>query len=428
LIHQAELDAMISKSRKRAMEKDLDKAAKSGDRDAMQSAAESIAAIDAEEYPIPRRIITTDSSIEMLGILLNVHRAGMLLWVDELIGWMRSLDKDDKAGVRQQFLTLWNGHGKLNVDRVIRGETVVESPCLSLFGCCTPGGLGSYVAAAVRGGRGDDGLVQRLQITVWPDSPQEYRHIDRWPDTPAHQSLRHVFESLADLEPDSFTQHDEEYGSRIPWVRFDEDAQRVFDKWDSEFQSRVRGGDLPEAFESHLSKYGSMMPSIALILHLAMGGRSPVSESATEMAVRWCEYLESHAARVYAISTSPERQVALPLLKRLIAWPKDKPIRVRSIREYGWAGLSETDSIEAALDLLMESGWLQAADHRPSVGRPTKEFILHPEAAKFLKSLLQSTPKTIETPSVNSFEGFEGAKSEETKNASALGRRVQGVI
>ena len=57
--------------------------------------------------------------------MLNLHRSGMLLWVDELVGWMRSLDRDDKAGVRQQFLTLWNGQGRLNIDRIGRGETVV---------------------------------------------------------------------------------------------------------------------------------------------------------------------------------------------------------------------------------------------------------------------------------------------------------------
>lgn len=419
VIEAAAVRDLVVEAEVKALKSKLLLAAKKDNVPNANELAEQIHSLESESPPISRRIITTDPTIEKLCDLLNSHPSGMLLWVDELVGWMRSLDRDDKAGVRQQFLTLWNGHGKLNIDRIQRGETVVESPCISLFGCCTPGGLGSYVAAAVRGGRGDDGLIQRLQITVWPDSPREYRHIDRWPDTPAQQSLREVFESLADLEPESFTQHDEEHGSRIPWVRFDENAQEVFDKWDSAFQSRVRCGDLPEAFESHLSKYGSMMPSIALLLHLAMGGRSAVSESAAEMAVRWCEYLESHAARVYAIATCPERQVALPLLKRLIAWPIDKPIRVRSIREHGWAGLGENDSIEAALDLLMESGWVQAEDHRPRVGRPTTDFILHPEAEKFLKLSRQCTHKTIETPSLGTFEGFEGSKSKESEINSA---------
>ena len=151
--------------------------------------------------------------------MLNLHRSGMLLWVDELVGWMRSLDRDDKAGVRQQFLTLWNGQGRLNIDRIGRGETVVESPCVGLFGCCTPGGLSDCVLAAIAGGRGDDGLMQRLQVTVWPDSPKEYRHVDQWPDSQARQMLAEVFERLADLEPSKFATLDKFDDGGIPNLR-----------------------------------------------------------------------------------------------------------------------------------------------------------------------------------------------------------------
>ena len=339
----------------------------------------------------------------------------MLLWVDELVGWMRSLDRDDKAGVRQQFLTLWNGQGRLNIDRIGRGETVVESPCVGLFGCCTPGGLSDYVLAAIAGGRGDDGLMQRLQVTVWPDSPKEYRHVDQWPDSQARQMLAEVFERLADLEPSEFATLDKFDDGGIPWLRFDDAGQAVFDQWDSKLQRRLRSDDLPEALESHLSKYASMVPSIALVLHLASGDRGPVSGEAAATAVSWSEYLESHANRVYSIATAPERQAALPLLRRLIEWPADKPIRVRSIREHGWASLSDTDSIEGALDLLIDCGWVRALEIKPTTGRPTTEFVLHPEASKFLKSVRNGTHKTIETPSQGTFEGFEGSKSRETE-------------
>ncbi len=120
---------------------------------------------------------------------------------------------------------------------------------------------------------------------------------------------------------------------------------------------------------------------------------------------------------MYSIATAPERQAALPLLRRLIEWPADKPIRVRSIREHGWASLSDTDSIEGALDLLIDCGWVRAIEIKlTSVGgRPTTEFVLHPEASKFLKSVRNGTHKTIETPSQGPFEGFEGSKSKESE-------------
>ncbi len=57
------------------------------------------------------------------------------------------------------------------------------------------------------GGHGDDRLMQRLQLTVWPDSPKEYRNVDRWPDSPAREKLAEVFELLADIEPSAATRN-----------------------------------------------------------------------------------------------------------------------------------------------------------------------------------------------------------------------------
>ena len=418
-ILSSDVDAMLSEAKIKSLKVDIGKAIKADNEPEARRLAESIREIEEDCPPIPRRIITTDPTIEKLCDMLNEHRFGMLLWVDELVGWMRSLDREDKAGVRQQFLTLWNGQGRLNIDRIGRGETAVDSPCVGLFGCCTPGGLSDYVSAAMAGGRGDDGLMQRLQVAVWPDSPKEYRHVDRWPDSPARKKLAEVFEMLADLEPIEFASVDEFDDGGIPWLRFDPAGQVVFDRWDSALQRRLRSDDLPEALESHLSKYASMVPSIALVLHLASGDHGPVSGEAASLAVRWADYLETHANRVYSIATAPERQAALPLLRRLIDWPIGKPIRVRSIRENGWAFMSDTDSIEGTLDLLIEGGWVRAIENKPVTGRPTTDFVLHPEAEKFLKSVREGTPKTIETPSKGTFDGFEGSKSKESEIISA---------
>jgi hypothetical protein len=427
-LRAAALDRRIADSRKKATQKELDKAAGQGDRVELERLAEELEAIENQVYPVARRILTNDATIEKLADLLMVHRAGLLLWVDELLGWMSSLDRDDKAGVRQQFMTLWTGMGKWNIDRIGRGEMLIESACLSIFGCVTPGGLSEYVAAAVRGGRGDDGLIQRLQVCVWPDSPREYRHVDRLPDSMAQRALREVFEALADLDALATVERDPDDPGAVSWVRFDADAQEVFDRWDADLQSRIRAGELPESVESHLSKYASLMPSVALILHLVMNGRGAVTAAAASMAVRWCEYLESHALRVYAMATNPERQVALPLLRRLVAWPDGKPIRVRAIREHGWQGLTSTDAIEAALELLIEAGWVQSIPVRPVSGRPTVEYRCHPEAAEFLKPPRRGTLKTPETPSGDSFDGFEGAGLGGVEISKAPGKRVRWVI
>ncbi len=428
-IDSYKIEAVLAQSKTKANKSAIDSAMKKGDNDKARQLAEETVDLADEAAPVPRRIITSDSSIEKLGEMLDVHRAGLLLWVDELVGWLRKLDRDDQAGVRQQFLTLWNGHGRLNIDRIGRGETVVESPCVGVFGCATPGGLSDYVAAAMRGGRGDDGMMQRLQISVWPDSPKEYRHVDRWPDTIARRGLAKVFESLADLDVEAIAQRDEYDEDGIPWLRFDRDGQEVFDAWDSALQRRLRSDELPESFESHLSKYASMVPSIALVIHLASDGGGAVSGDAARCAVRWAEYLESHASRIYSIATAPERQSALPLLRRLIDWPVGRPILARAIGKKGWAGLSDKESVERTLELLSDHGWLRSVEVRPATGRPTVEYRLHPKSKNFLQTHLERTPKTPKTLVVDTFGGFGGAVPEGLENKPGpSAERVQGVL
>jgi hypothetical protein len=423
------VDQVLAESKSKSLKSKIEKALKSGDEDQARELAFELTEVEQSKPPIPRRIITTDSTIEKLGDMLNLYPDGMLLWVDELVGWMRALDRQDMAGVRQQFLTLWNGQGRLNIDRVGRGETVVEHPCLSLFGCATPGGISDYVTAALRGGRGDDGLIQRLQILVWPDSPKEYKHVDRFPDSQSRKNLIEMFESLADLDVDSFAERDEfDEGEGMPWLRFDSEGQSIFDAWDSEVQNRIRSTELSESFESHLSKYASMVPSVALVIHLALGGRGPVDGQSTKMAVRWAEYLESHAARLYSIAAAPERRLSKPLLKRLIKWPKDRPIRVRDIVRSGWSGLDDPEVVERVLDILIDAGWVRAVAMKPTTGRPTVDFVLHPQAAEFFKTYQKQTDKTDKTSGDGSFGSFGGSKAEGLQEKSMPDDRVRGVL
>ena len=58
---------------------------------------------------------------------------------------------------------------------------------------------------------------------------------------------------------------------------------------------------------SHLAEYRSLMPSLAVILHVIdsvdAGVGGPVSGVAAERAAAWCRYLEGHPRRLYATVT-----------------------------------------------------------------------------------------------------------------------------
>ncbi len=60
---------------------------------------------------------------------------------------------------------------------------------------------------------------------------------------------------------------------------------------------------------SHLAKYRSLLPSLALLFHLIdgvdTGRRGPVSGAAAAQAAAWCEYLAAHARRSLLPSPRP---------------------------------------------------------------------------------------------------------------------------
>src|SRR5690606_4908294 len=87
----------------------------------------------------------------------------------------------------------------------------------------------------------------------------------------------------------------------IPFLRFSPDAQVAFDAWRSDLEVVVRSGNEHPAIEAHLSKYRSLVPSLALLTHLAEGRMGPVGVEAVERAIGWVKYLEPHARRIYGL-------------------------------------------------------------------------------------------------------------------------------
>lgn len=85
----------------------------------------------------------------------------------------------------------------------------------------------------------DDGLLQRFQLTVWPDVSKEWRNVDRWPDSEAKRIAWTAYSRLSELDVSSIGANVDDEGE-IPWLRFAPDAQEVFDEWRAELEAELR--------------------------------------------------------------------------------------------------------------------------------------------------------------------------------------------
>jgi len=269
--------------------------------------------------PSERRYLVNDATVEKLGELLNHNPNGLLLFRDELSGFLRLMDRPGHENDRGFYCEAWNGGGAYIYDRLGRGTLRIEAACVSVLGGIQPGPLYAYLQETFAGG-GDDGLIQRFQLAVFPDPLPEWRHVDRWPDVDARARAFAIYRQLASLDL-ATVEAEELTPEERPFLRFAPDAQELFDAWRSELEAKLRGDDDHPVVISHLAKYRSLMPSLALIIHLIeavdRGTRGPVSRAAAQQAAAWCTHLEAHARRLYASVTDPVRVAAALLARKL---------------------------------------------------------------------------------------------------------------
>ena len=80
------------------------------------------------------RVISNDPTVEKLVEILRDNPAGLMLYRDELSGWIEMAHRSGRQGEREFFLESWNGNSPYTMDRILRGSTIAEAVCLSIFG------------------------------------------------------------------------------------------------------------------------------------------------------------------------------------------------------------------------------------------------------------------------------------------------------
>jgi len=224
-------------------------------------------------------------------------------------------------------------------------------------------------------------LMQRFQLLVYPNPSRTWKNIDRTPDRKAKEQIEEVIRRLDRIDA---MRVDADEGE-IPILRFDPDAQALFNEWRGVLEHRLRDGSEHPLMEAHLAKYRSMVPSLALILHLTVAEEGPISYEALERAIAWAEYLEPHARRVYAPGISPDLTAAHAIAARIKAGNLDASFTARDIYRHGWSALSTRDAVVAGLKVLEDYYWIDSRVIETG-GKPRYEYVvneaLHLEVTK----------------------------------------------
>lgn len=383
-LQEYELDSEVYDAKRGALKDRLKTAAKSSEDADVEAAKIELSKLASPSKPICKRLKTNDATIEKLGEMLGSNPRGILLARDELMGLFTSWDREDRAQDRAFFLEAWNGFGSFTTDRIGRGTVEISNMCMSLLGGTQPSKILPYLAYAQKGSN-NDGLVQRLQLFVYPDDVESWQLVDQAPNREARQKVADTLGFLATCDFKSFGATADAEGEK-PYLRFAEDAQIAFYEWLKELEKqKIRGANAEDEplLVEHLSKYRSLLPSLALILHLVeecstTKQTGAVSKIATERAIAWCEYLESHARRIYGMVANLHQKAASKLATMIMQGKLSDGFTARDLYKREWQYLTK-ETTPDAIEELVDAGWLREYSTQDGNNRPTRRYLINPK-------------------------------------------------
>lgn len=357
----------------------------------------------AQKLPL---YIVNDATAPALHTACIEHPQGLLYFCDEASTLFEQMGQETYGGLRGMLLSGWNGDSGHKSLRVGRGTNDAESVILSFVGTIQPAPLISLMRKELGTG---DGLVQRLQLMTWPDTSDCLAGVDRAPDTAAKERFLSLWARLDEIPTPL---------DKAPCLQFDSQAQEVMTAWRTAHEVRLKSGELDHlaGIKSHLSKYRSLVPTLALVDHLASGGShlagTPIGLPSLERALQWAEYLEKHAWKIYEAAEGQTFDQAAWLLKQLgnahyrrNVCDRDGIVLAKIYKNKNsdlWNSASTTE----ALDTLAEHNWVRRVESAKNKVR----YELCPSLTGDVATVQQAPAGTGEPQNTNETTGWDPAK------------------
>lgn len=132
---------------------------------------------------------------------------------------------------------------------------------------------------------------------------------------------------------------------------------------------------------AHLAKYRSLIPSLALLCHLAEGHSGPIGIASLERAIVWGQYSESHARRIFSAAVAPDTAEAFALAKRIAAADLPDEFALRDDYRKGWIGLGTRDEAARAVEVLLDLDWIVEVV-QPTATRTRTRYQVNPKVRR----------------------------------------------
>jgi hypothetical protein len=330
----------------------------------------------------PPAHITSDSTIEALGVLLGANPHGLLFARDELDAWFQSFTryKGGRGGGtdRPQWLEL-HAAGTLILHRLTREQRClsVRRAAVSVTGTIQP----AVLADALDRDALQAGLGSRFLLAMPPRRPRVWTEADL-PDQIAADYRRLLMDLFGLPLADTVKRKPYYLGlsnaARRLWIEF-------FNEW-GQVQHDAEG-EQASAF-AKIEAYGARLMLLHHVISevVAGGPRAPlgdggslppVTEASARAGIELARWFAAEAVRVYAMlrESQEERET-----RRLVEWIAEHGgrVTVRQLQKSNHHKWPSSPLAEIALDALVQAGlgrW-EEAPARAGGERETKWFVL----------------------------------------------------
>lgn len=339
-----------------------------------------LASLEKPEQPKLRRYETNDVTASKLIQFLAENPIGLMLFRDELAGWLRSLEAEYDKSARAFFLELWQGAIAYELSRVDGREIQLTSGTFSIIGGIQPSKLQKYVTEAYSFDN-SDGFLQRF-VFAYPDIDRAEKptQSDYEAQIQGYELANKIFHKLATYDFNGRTRSAN--GDLFQSVNFNRDAQLTINEWREEIETEAELIQIEdEPFSSFLYKLPKNCFAIALIFHClenitADSFPSEISLETTLKAITYTEVLTSHARRVFALGENQVFAMAQSMLGKIRKGDLQQGFTKREIMRKKWSGLRSPADVEEVLSLLVDYGYLKVLE--TTEGRPTTKHFFHP--------------------------------------------------
>lgn len=317
--------------------------------------------------PIMQRNFVSDFTIEALARILQFNPKGVLLGLDEVASWVKSMDqyRKGKGSDLDKWLSMWTCSA-FTVDRAAKDEPIVlERPFISVTGGIQPDRLKLFKSSD------EDGFIERV-LFAFPD-PVPDRWVEEGISPTVQKAYIDLYNQLYELQPEI------QSGTFTPQpvvLDFSPDAKKQFIHY---FYHNL--ADIETEVDPYLKpafkKVEAYTARFALLMQLCQNPNSLLIEPpAVASAAVLAEYFKAHARKVSA-HLKGER-INDRLLRAVQALRSHGgPMTLRECYTKKVAGCKDAGSARKLFKELAEAGYGKIAETKnPSGGRKTEEFRL----------------------------------------------------